>query len=301
MNVLVTGGLGFIGSHVVERLTADKHRAIILDDRSSSCSGYRPKVPTYTLTLGLDKIGQLVRAADAVVHCAAHADIRHNWRSAEDRAKIVEKNVRATVALLEAINERPMMPLVFLSSASVYGRQGHTGELHPESPYAASKVAGEAFVRAYSTLRPWWALRLVNTYGMRVHRGVIPDFIRMARTGHIHALDRGAPKSAVHVADVAGAVVRCLADDRPPSGVYDVTSNETWGWRDLVELMGFTGRVTWEEVDAGCVGDPVGLLVTGSKLAPWYRPRLPVREGVSDALRGLGWALPLVHKSEAAQ
>ena len=324
MKILITGGGGFIGSHIAERILADGHEVAIVDDLSGGVN-YAPQGATLIersiLAEGHRRgvAGVQLDGTDAVVHCAAYANLRNNWDDAGERMQLLRDNIIATQALLEAM---PAVPIVFLSSASVYGSGSSGGDRDEhghrcawekdasaetcESPYAATKLAGEALVAAYAFKRgtPWHALRLVNVVGPRVHRGVIVDFVRMMRDkGAIHAADDGRQtKPWVHVADVVGAVVRCLAGDcradndgnavvrRVPSGVYNVTSRELISWHDVIDAMGIPrDQVTHEDRDRGAVGDPHNLRVSGDKLAQYYRPVRSVREGIEEALQHLGW------------
>lgn len=300
MKILVTGGCGFVGSHIVDRLLADGHSVFVVDDHSS---GQRNHVDGASyLPPGFVECGRRVEqieaveleGVEAVVHAAAYPELRHNWDSPAQRHRLLAANVCATVSLLEAM---PEVPIVYLSSASVYGSQpgvmcteGMASAETCESPYAATKFAGELLVAAYAHKRgtPWHALRLVNVVGERSHRGVIADFERMIRENrHIHAADNGLQhKSWVHVQDVAGAVARCLrGNPHVPSGVYNVTSVECISWWDIVDEMGIPrSEVTFDNREVGAVGDPHDLHVSGGKLAPYFSPARPVRDGIRAAL-----------------
>lgn len=319
MRILVTGGAGFVGSHIVDRLLAEGHVVTVLDDLSSGVN-FTP-AGARLLRGGLEDLtGDDLPDLDAVVHAAAYAELRHNWDSDGERERLMTSNVIGTMALIETVRH---VPIVFLSTAAVYGSgwgddprnqdgtpfAGDAGRIDQEmcagaegceSPYAASKLACEALIAAYAFKHgtPWHVLRLVNVVGPRTHRGVIADFVRMARAGHIHAADDGKQtKPWVHVLDVVDAVTRILHQGdtkRPPSpvssGVYNVTSRELVSWWDVVAVMGVPREsVTFERRDRGAVGDPHNLRVSGEKLAPFFRPSRSVHDGINEALEGLGW------------
>lgn len=302
MKILVTGGLGFIGSHIVDRLVSSGHDVATVDDLSSALNAGTASNLVPSLRIDLRQLRRSdLRDVEAVVHCAAHADVRQNWRSDADRAHLWASNLDGTRALLEAM---PSVPLVFLSTAAVYGsnrgewRQGGAteGEASPEtceSPYAASKLACEAMLAAYAHRRgtPWHALRLVNVVGSRTRHGVIADFVRMAHAGRIHAADDGnQTKPWVHVGDVVNSVHACLFGG-VPQGTYNVTSHELISWWDVVNAMGVPHEdVTYEDRDRGCVGDPHSLRVSGQKLAPFFQPRRSPHAGIVEALSSLGWS-----------
>lgn len=320
MRILVTGGAGFVGSHIVDRLLAEGHVVTVLDDLSSGVN-FTP-AGARLLRGGLEDLtGDDLPDLDAVVHAAAYAELRHNWDSDGERERLMTSNVIGTMALIETVRH---VPIIFLSTAAVYGanrdaftwgddgaEEWQASPATSESPYAASKLAAEALIAAYAFKHgvPWHVLRLVNVVGTRSHRGVIADFVRMMREGAIHAADDGRQtKPWVHVLDVAHAVSRILHQGdtkRPPepvpSGVYNVTSRDLISWWDVVDLMGIArapngeGAVAWVDRDRGCVGDPHNLRVSGEKLAPYFRPARSVRDGIREALEGLGWA-----KTEAA-
>ena len=298
--IVVTGGSGFVGSHVVDVLLAQGHEPVIIDDLSSGVDFTPANVEVHRVTIGKESVADLVEKADAVIHCAAYADLRQNWSKAEERDRLVQNNIIATIALLEQV---PPVPFVFVSTASVYGANTKPeavveGDATPgtiQSPYAASKLACEAFVAAYGHARGtrWNVARLVNVVGERTSHGVIGDFVRMAREkDHIHAADDGTQrKSWVHVLDVAEALVHMATYNTMPSGIYSVTSMERISWWNIIDEMRWPyQKVTYERKRIGAIGDPYDLNVDGGKLDGQgiICDRRPVI-GIRDALRGLGW------------
>jgi len=307
----VTGCAGFVGSWICNKLLAAGHEVIGIDNLSSGIDYTPDAVQFHKLDVN-DNIFSAIKDADAVVHAAAYAELRHNWQDRSEREKLFRENEMATRNVLE---QMPEVPIVFLSSASVFGslsnnRLGKSAlieeDANPsliESPYAASKLACEAYVAAWAYKKniPWYSLRLVNQVGRGVHRGVMVDFLRMIREKkHIHAADNGAQtKNWVHVEDTADSIVHLIESDAP-SGIYTVTSPERWSWRDIVNVMlkmheeKYPGtpkpfELTWEERLAGSIGDPVNLYVSGNKLDQYYACRRSVENAVRDALSYLGW------------
>lgn len=299
MKILVTGGAGFVGSHIVDRVIEKGHTPIVVDDLSSGVNYVRDDVKFHRATVGFEMGPLDLLECDAVIHAAAYAELRHNWTRDGERVRLLESNVHATIDLLERTGS---VPFVFLSTASVYGsstKDAPVTELDAvpetiESPYAASKLACEAYVAAYSQARGfrYHIARLVNVVGDRTHRGVIRDFVQRARTeGHIHAADNGKQrKSWVHVKDVAEAVVDLALDETIPCGAYNISSAERISWWDIVDHMKWPlDKVTYEDRSGGAIGDPVDLHVDSSKLAPWFTCSRPVSDGIRDALTFLGW------------
>jgi nucleoside-diphosphate-sugar epimerase len=313
-NVVVTGCAGFIGSWICDKLLENKYNVIGIDNLTSGVNFTPKMVEFYNKDINSD-ISNILQKSDFIVHAAAHAELRHNWKDIAERKRLFTNNEIATLNVLE---QMPDVPMVFLSSASVYGSlsndkvlgrslvEDDAGPEYVESPYAASKLACETYVAAWSFKRktPWYCLRLVNQVGSRSHRGVITDFLQMIRQNkHIHAADNGKQtKNWVHVEDTANTVIRLLdGEHKVPSGVYAVTSLERWSWRDIVTIMLKMYKekypnepepfgLTYEECLAGSIGDPVNLHVSGEKLKPYYSCDKSIEQAVRDALAFNGWA-----------
>jgi UDP-glucuronate 4-epimerase len=155
-HALVTGGCGFIGSHLVESLIADGWKVTVMDvQQYADIRHDYPHTGDY----------------DVVVHLAAKAGVRP---SLEDPHGYYDTNVHGTLRLLEWAKVSGIKQFVFASSSSVYGTNPHTpwqedAELHPASPYAATKIAGEVLGRTYAHLYGirFIALRFFTVYGPR--------------------------------------------------------------------------------------------------------------------------------------
>ena len=171
---LVTGGAGFIGSHIAEALVAVGASVIVLDDLSGGSRENIAHLPTVELVEGtlLDKsvLGQYVRGAKYVFHEAALGSVP---RSVEQPVLYNEVNTSGTLNLLEAAREAKVERVVFAASSSAYGENPNpwveTMPVLPRSPYAATKVAGEGLMRAYalSLGLDTCSLRYFNIFGPR--------------------------------------------------------------------------------------------------------------------------------------
>lgn len=309
--IVVTGCAGFVGSWVCEKALAAGHEVIGIDNLSSGVNFTPVGVDFYKLDLN-SNIESILNCSDAIVHAAARADVRHNWESKLERDRLFKNNEAATISVLE---QMPSVPIVFLSTAAVYGSLSNNtnnilteedaNSYAVESPYAASKLACESYIAAWSYKRktPWYVFRLVNQVGSRGHHGVIYDFHNMiVKTKHIHALDNGEQrKNWVHVEDTADAIITVLdSKNNVPYGAYTITSNERWSWRDIVLVITqmyleknpnskipFT--VTHENKLAGSVGDPVNLYVSGDKFKPYYSCNRSIETAIRQALHDIGW------------
>jgi len=248
LRVLITGGAGFIGSHLVRALVR---------------AGYGVRVFDNLSTGSLDNIGDLldaiefvrgdvrdygvvesaVRDVDAVVHLAALIDVAE---SVEKPDLYFDVNVRGTYNVVKA--SKNVSTFVFASSSAVYGDpirvpipEDHP--LMPKSPYAASKISGEAFVQAFANqygFRPV-ILRLFNVYGpkqSRAYAGVIIEFIRRVSRGEPPVIfgDGEQTRDFVHVSDVVEAIMLSLRNEEA-RGVFNIGSGEGVTINHLAHLI----------------------------------------------------------------
>jgi UDP-glucose 4-epimerase len=188
MRVLVTGGAGFIGSHIVDRLVRDGYRVRVVDNLSSGRVEnikHHLESNSVELIVGDLKDPQIalraVEGVDVVFHFAANPEVRVSTTNPEMR---FNKNIVATFNLLEAMRRKNVKKLVFASSSPVYGEPeeipvDENAPMRPVSVYGASKAACEALIHAYSKLYGIKAvvLRYANVIEPRLRHGVVWDFI----------------------------------------------------------------------------------------------------------------------------
>jgi UDP-glucose 4-epimerase len=187
VRALVTGGAGFLGSHLVARLLADGHAVVAYDNLSSGRLAFLEGSlahPRFRFVRGdlLDAPGLAgaMDGCDTVFHLAANPDVRAGLR---DPSLDLRQETLATYNVLEAMRRRGVGRVVLASSSTVYGAapgpgmREDGGPLLPISPYGAGKLAAEAWVSALSHLHGWraWILRLANVVGPRLTHGVIYD------------------------------------------------------------------------------------------------------------------------------
>lgn len=194
MNVLVTGGAGYIGSHISRRLVKDGHSVVIIDNLSNSnkeslsaifdsplFSFYEFDVNnTFKLRGVFDR-----HPFDMVFHFAGNADTR---KGEENPYADIENTLQTTLNILEMMRIYDVKKFFFASSSNVYGNaeerlQESRSIMRPISHYGAGKLASEAFISSFSSLHNFqvWIARFSNTVGPEMYRGVIPDLIRKVK------------------------------------------------------------------------------------------------------------------------
>ncbi len=189
--ILITGGMGQVGSYICEALAGTKSEVKIIDNFSSSLSYRSPGVEIVRGDIrdrGL--VNSLVADADVVIHCAAQIYVT---RSVEDPSFDADNNVMGTLNLLNAARNADVERFIYFSSAAVYGNttrlpvdEGHPQD--PMSPYGVSKLAGEKYALAFHRVYglPATAIRPFNIYSPRQdpanpYSGVISKFIDRVR------------------------------------------------------------------------------------------------------------------------
>ena len=253
-NVLVTGGAGFIGSHLVPQLLELGHSVTVLDNLSTGKLRNLDGVlnhPKFTFQRGdiLDKsIPQKVfDGVDSVIHLAALIDIS---ASVADPIQNYEVNVNGTFNMLQAAIKHNLKRFVFASSTAVYGDVKtlpvqENIALHPISPYAASKVAGEAYCSAFANCfeLETISLRFFNIYGLRSenspYSGVITKFLQKIAKGEALTIDGDGEQTRdfVHVTDVVRAVILALEHEGLKGEVFNVCTGVPTSINQLATIL----------------------------------------------------------------
>jgi UDP-glucose 4-epimerase len=253
MKVLVTGGAGFIGSHLVETLLAEGNTVRVLDDLSSGSIEAVPVDAEFVKGSVSDErvVQRAVDGVEVVFHQAAHRAV---LRSVEHPLTTDRANTHGTLTLLKASVDAGVRRLVFASSSSVYGGAEtmptpETTRLQPRSPYAVSKLAGESYCRVFADLHPLEtvALRYFNVYGPgqrpdSAYALVIPLFLQALVDGEspvVHG-DGKQSRDFTYIDDVVRAN---LAAARAPADVcsgkaYNVAGGASYSLLDLLDILG---------------------------------------------------------------
>ena len=242
--VLVTGGAGFIGSHVVDALLARGDEPHVLDDLSKGqVSNVPGDVPLYVLDIAASQLGRLFETPfDAVVHCAAQTNV---MRSVADPDLDRRINIDGLRSVLDAARASGVRRFVFISSGgAIYGETPEpAGELRaprPENPYGRHKLEGEAIVADAAISSA--SLRLSNVYGPRqrsdAEGGVVSIFCERLAAGlplRVYG-DGEQQRDFVHVGDVVDAIMLAL-DDPTIEGTWNVGTGKATSVNELASIL----------------------------------------------------------------
>ncbi len=304
MAVLVTGGAGFIGSHVVDRLVNMGEEVVIADNLSSGVSYINPDAEFIRADLSeksdVERIFE--RKFDEVWHIAANPDVRIG---SENPDEIYRNNVLATYNLLEEMRKKGVDRIIFTSTSTVYGeaRVIPTPEDYPTVPisiYGASKLACEALISSYCHTFDMqaWIYRFANVIGKRSNHGVIYDFIMKLKKNDrvLEILGNGEQnKSYIYITDCVDAMFFGLkACERV--NVLNIGSEDQIKVRRIAEIvceeMGLNPEFRFTGGDRGWKGDVPVMLLSIEKLKsmgwhPRYNSEQAVRKAVRDLLEDL--------------
>ena len=304
MRAFVTGGAGFIGSHLVDRLLLAGHGVTAYDNLSTGRRRFLEGAlsrPGFALVEGdLLDAGLLARAVaghDWVFHLAANADVRHGT---EHPRRDLEQNTLGTFNVLEAMRACGVRRIAFTSTGSVYGEPEvfPTPESCPfpaqTSLYGASKLAAEGLLSAYCHGFGFEArvFRLVSALGERYQHGHVVDFLRKLRAdpAEIEVLGDGRQrKSYLYVGDCADAMLRAVEGAAGPFGVFNLgheehcTVDESLDW--ITAHLGLRPRRRYSGGSRGWIGDSPFIFLDASRIrALGWRPTLGIRDAVLRTL-----------------
>lgn len=304
MRCLVTGCAGFIGSHLVDRLLADGHEVIGIDNfatgREAFISEARGTGRFTIVNLDLTFPAQLERYfvhSDVVFHFSANADVR--WGTQHPR-KDLEQNTVVTHNVLEAMRLAGVRRIVFASTGSVYGQPAvlPTPEDAPfpiqTSLYGASKLACEGLIAAYCEGFEFrsWIFRLVSVLGKRYTHGHVIDFLRQlaADPTRLVVLGDGTQrKSYVHVGDCIDAVMTGFENASGSVNVFNVGLDASFTVRQSIDRIcdhvGLHPDVEYTGGDRGWVGDNPFILLAADRLrALGWRPKHDIRDSLTETV-----------------
>lgn len=251
MKCLVTGGAGFIGSHIVDRLLAEGHRVVVYDNLSTGREMFikdhfgDPHFKFIKADLAdTKKLDRATVGADMVFHLAAHADVRSGFR---DHAIDHEQNLEMTRNVLEAMSKHRVERIMFSSTSSVYGDATvhPTPEDYPFEPtslYGATKAACESYIWTYASYYGMraYVFRFVSFVGERYTHGIIFDILQKLKKNpyEIELFSDGTPrKSSVYVGDGVEAIMTVIKKSKERFNVFNIGHDEVVSVNDIVDWI----------------------------------------------------------------
>ena len=324
MQILVTGGAGFIGGHLAEQFVADGHDVVVLDNLDpfydvrikehtiDCCRTAAEEGGSYRLVEGDVRnpadVTEAIADAEMVFHQAAQAGVRP---SVEDPRRYDAVNVDGTLNVLDAAREHDIERVVYASSSSVYGKPQYLpyDEQHPTtpvSPYGASKLAGERYAAAYSEVYdlPVVALRYFTVYGPRMRPNMaISNFVSRCLNGQPPVVygDGSQTRDFTYIDDVVAANRRLLSTDAADGETLNIGSTdnidiETLA-REIRDLLAPDLELTYDErhaADAEHTHADTGKAADLLAYEPTYTIREGVRAFVEWYRENRDWYEPLV-------
>ncbi len=303
--VVITGGAGFIGSHLTENLEARDYDVTVLDDLSTGkleniahlVNSNRIKFVQGSVT-DLPLLQELFRGIDFVFHEAALARVP---RSINDPLTCNEVNITGTLKVLLAARDSGVKKVIYASSSSVYGdtdKLPETEDLptNPLSPYALAKLAGEHYCNIFRQIYgfPTASLRYFNVYGTRLdpesqYATVIPLFIgRVARDlPPVIFGDGEQTRDFTYIEDVVQANI--AAAENGAEGVFNIGSGGRVSINYLAEsVISLMGKKLKPRYEPPRAGDPKHTLADVSRARSFgYEPRWPLADGLRELIRQL--------------
>jgi len=314
-NILITGGAGFIGSHLTPRLISEEHKITILDNLSVGKTENIQQWsnnPNFTFIKGDLKnpkaITKAIQSSQTVFHLAANPEVQVGET---DPLVHFQENLIATFNLLEAMRKsKTAKTIVFASTSTIYGEATtlptpeNYGPLTPISTYGATKLGCEALITSYAhtfNLRAL-ILRLANIVGPGANHGVIPDFIRKLQTNpnRLEILgDGNQNKSYLHINDCIDAILhatKTFLKNNHKVDIYNIGSSDQITVKRIAEIVAeemqlhnvnfsFTGGV---DEGRGWKGDIKTMHLSTEKLAKTrWKPKHNSEQAIRLATRSL--------------
>jgi UDP-glucose 4-epimerase len=291
MNIIVTGGSGFIGSHVVDHLVEAGHKVTVIDHRVRP---HRNDVSFEDVDLlDISSAIQATKGSDVIFHLAAVSNVNYAYKYP---VYTVDLNIRGTTNILEAARLNGIQRVIFASTVWVYTGARQDGPLTEETPffipdaghiYTSSKIASEMIIHNYWQLykQPFTILRYGIPYGPRMREQlVIPIFIQKALSGQPITIqgDGSQYRNYVYISDLADAHVLAL-QEVAKNQVYNLEGPEKVSIRDIAEslneLMGGSVKIEYTPARPGDYG---GKVVSAEKILRElnWQAHIPFREGM---------------------
>jgi UDP-glucose 4-epimerase len=307
MKYFVTGGAGFIGSSLVDRLLGLGHAVVAYDNLGTGFEEFLAGAlqnPAFRLArndlLDVPALTEAMRGCDFVVHLAANADVRFGTHHP---GRDLEQNTIATFNVLEAMRANGISKIAFSSTGSIYGEAKviPTPEDAPfpvqTSLYGASKLAGEGLIEAYCEGFGFqaWIFRFVSVLGERYTHGHVFDFFRKLSDDptRLEILGNGRQrKSYMYIQDCLDAILLAIDKADAKVNIFNLGQdgycevNNSVGW--ICEALGITPALSYTGGERGWIGDSPFIHLDVRKIqALGWQPKVGIKEGVLTTLKWL--------------
>ncbi|MEP1151827.1 MAG: GDP-mannose 4,6-dehydratase [Balneola sp.] len=309
MNIVVTGGAGFIGSHLIDRLLAEGHAVTNIDNfddfysesiKRRNIDGHLQydnyKIYEIDIRDKKDLVDVIPSNIDVIVHLAAKAGVRP---SIEDPIAYQEVNVTGTQNMLEVAREKKIKQFVFASSSSVYGKNPNVPwkeddvVLEPISPYASTKVSGELLGHVYSHLYDirFIALRFFTVYGPRQRPDLaIHKFLKLMNKKSTISLfgDGTTKRDYTFIDDIVNGIMNSISYQGSLYEIINLGNNQTVKLLELVQKLEdfskFKANICWEAEQPGDVKQTWADVTKASKLIN-YNSNFSFDQGLQEFVK----------------
>jgi len=305
MKYFVTGGAGFIGSHIVDRIIREGNSVVVYDNFSTGRKffiAHHLKNPRFKLVEGDLKNTKLleksIRDSDFVFHMAAHADVRSGF---ENHKIDHEQNLEMTQNVLEAMYKNGVNKIAFASTSSVYGDATvhPTPENYPFEPtslYGATKAACESYINSYASYYgiSSYIFRFVSFIGERYTHGIIFDLLKKLKKNNkeIELFSDGSPKkSSLYVLDGVEAMFKIIKKSKEQFNVYNIGHTQILTVNEIVDTIldaaGYKNiKKKWLGRKSNWKGDNEFVHLSIDKLRKiGWRQKLTIKEGIDKTVR----------------
>ncbi|WP_068776172.1 NAD-dependent epimerase/dehydratase family protein [Paenibacillus sp. FJAT-26967] len=298
MKVLVTGGAGFIGSHVVDQLIQENHQVVITDNLSTGNEEYlNPEAKFYHVSIESDDMKAIFasESPEVVIHLAAQIDVQKSLHDPQYDAAI---NILGTIHLLELCKTHQTRKFIYSSSAAVYGNPNYLAidEQHPIQPlssYGISKYTPEKYIRMYADLTglDYTILRYANVYGARQipkgEGGVVSIFVDKLLVGESPVIfgDGLQTRDFIYVGDVARANIAAMYGGSRE--VVNISTNSPTSVSDLYSIIADIYKTDLRpQLAPAREGDILHSYLDNSKAAQvlGWKPQISLLEGLNKTV-----------------
>jgi UDP-glucose 4-epimerase len=300
MHFLITGGAGFIGTALANQLVAQGHQVRVLDDVSAGDPAGLDSRVLFTRgdVRDIPKLWTLLKGADCVYHLAARVSVPESVLYPVEYNAV---NVGGTVSLMTAVRDAGVKRVILTSSGAAYGRQElqpvpEEAIMHPDTPYAVSKLASEYFLHSIGEL---WkietvALRIFNAYGPHQplppsHAPVVPLFLKQVLSGGSLVMfgNGRQTRDFVYISDVVNALIAAATAERVNRGIINIGSGQEISIQGVVDKIEQVARRSAHRLANKEEESGVPRLVADIRLANEalrWKPKVSLDEGLQRIL-----------------